>query len=311
MSEFLKRKSIYTFNRNSLKSSPILVIGSARGGTSMVAGVLSVFGYYMGEGARSPVFESNSLSAVILGKSETQAVTQVSELNANHSHWAWKRPEAIHHISKVLNRVKPAAVVFVFRDTLATAVRRSKVLKDADIDDLSFLREQLWMVNSEVFHMIDSLGEIKIPIALVSYDTALQEKSEFVNGFAEFLGLTLSQDVLATAESFIQANPIQYLNATRNAHFQGVVDEVSSTVVRGWAREINGLEVAQVEIFADGVSQIVLPANQARADLVLKGFGECAYIWKPSTPFSLGTEIRIRIVGDVLDLLNSPQIVNY
>jgi hypothetical protein len=71
----------------------------------MVAGVLAKLGIFLGEDAVSPVYESQELSGHLLGRSDRKAKSVVTELNANHAVWAWKRPASVYHLTRKMKRM--------------------------------------------------------------------------------------------------------------------------------------------------------------------------------------------------------------
>lgn len=305
----LNRKPLYTFGEpNELVSSPILVLGSARGGTSMVAGVLAKLGIYMGEGVVSPVYESHELSKSLLGRSDRKAKSAVAELNANHAVWAWKRPAAVYGLSRTMKRIQPARVIMVFRDPIATATRRSMAVGDLQVSDFDGISEHLQMILNEYNDMLALAAGLKVPFALVSYDTALRSPEEFVEQLASFLGVSAEPEALVAAIEFVKPSPAEYLTTVKAQYVKGVLDGVDAHLIWGWAKSRKGdaEEPVEVEILLNGERFASMLANQKRDDLTQADIGDCAFRFQLENPLPVGTEVRVRVVGDDLELTNSP-----
>jgi hypothetical protein len=303
----LNRKPLYTFGEpNEQVSSPVLVLGAARGGTSMVAGVLSKLGVFLGPEADSPVFESHKLSEILLGKSDKKAKDVVAELNAEHRVWAWKRPAAIYELSRTMKRMQPALVIMVFRDPIATATRRSMAVSDLQVKNIGMLSEHFQMVLNEYNEMLALASGLKVPFAMVSYDTAVRVPENFVSDLVEFLSIDATSQQVSAAVEFIKPSPPEYLLATRATSYVGVLDSVNSKLIRGWAKAKDSDSPVEIEVISDGKSIGRYMANEARKDLTEKSIGNHAFRINLETPLPSGSEVRVRVVGDDLDLLNSP-----
>jgi hypothetical protein len=307
------RKPLYEFGEpNEQVSSPILVLGSARGGTSMVAGVLAQLGVFLGEGAVSPVYESHELSECLLGRSDRRAKNVVAELNANHAVWAWKRPASVYHLSRTMKRMQPNRVIMIFRDPIATATRRSMAVGDLQVSDFGGISEHLQMVLNEYNEMLALASGLKVPFAMVSYDTALRNPEKFVEQLTDFLNVSPEPEALAAAIDFIKPSPTDYLMAVRAQYYKGVLDGVDADSIWGWAksRTSDAEGPVEVEILLNGERFASMLANQQRNDLTLADNGECAFRFELETPLPIGTEVRVRVVGDGLELRNSPLFFN-
>jgi Sulfotransferase family len=307
--DVLNRKPLYAFGEpKGQENSPILVLGSARGGTSMVAGVLAKLGIFLGEGAVSPVYESNELSGRLLGRSDRKAKSAVAELNANHASWAWKRPAAVYDLSRTMRRMQPNRVIMVFRDPMATASRRSMSVGDLQVSDFGGISEHLQMVLNEYSEMLALASGLKVPLAMVSYDTALRNPEEFVEQLVAFLGVSVKPEALASAIEFIKPSPTEYLMSVRAQYVNGVLDGVDEDSIWGWAKSQKGDPEGpvEVEILLNGERYASMLANQQRSDLTRAGYGDCAFRFELETSLPAGTEVRVRVVGDGLELMNSP-----
>jgi hypothetical protein len=310
MMDPFSRKPLYAFGEpDGQENSPILVLGSARGGTSMVAGVLAKLGIFLGEDAVSPVYESQELSGHLLGRSDRKAKSVVTELNANHAVWAWKRPASVYHLSRTMKRMQPNRVIMIFRDPMATASRRSMSVGDLQVSDFGGISEHLQMILNEYNEMLALASGLEVPVAMVSYDTALRNPELFVEQLATFLGVSAEPESLASAIEFIKPSPTEYMMAVRTQYVNGVLDGVDEYSIWGWVKSQKGDAEGpvEVEILLNGERHASMLANQQRNDLTKAGIGNCAFRFELETPLPVGTEVRVRVVGDGLELSNSPK----
>src|SRR5690606_39609224 len=125
MSDALVNKGITIVGVHKSETKPITVIGTARGGTSMIAGVLTKLGVFMGDRALPPVFEDMKLSEAMESKDLKKAQRIVAKYNEKHAKWGWKRPSSIEYLDEVDNVLLSPAYIFVFKDVFSIAQRNS------------------------------------------------------------------------------------------------------------------------------------------------------------------------------------------
>ena len=306
----LHRKSMYVFNpRESSDKGPVVVLGPARGGTSMVAGALWHLGFHLGTNVGPPVFESNEMSTLFLEGSSTEIKDTVVKLNNTHEHWAWKRPSALGNLDEILTLLEPRALLFVFRDPLATAVRRTLALDPSDSLSSEVFQENFNEVIDDLGRMRLAFNKSELPSALISYETALQNPVEFVELLVTFLGIACTDLQRESAVAFIEPSPHEYLSLTRVGGYKGFLDEADRHIASGWATGIDSTQHVVVNIYVDDELLTSVTANQPRSDLAELGLGDCAFRIEFDSPIAPGSRLRARVAGDIVDLANSPQIV--
>jgi hypothetical protein len=89
---------------------------------------------------------------------------------------------------------------------------------------------------------------------------------------------------------------------------KGYLDVADQYVASGWALLAISSEPAVVEIYVNEKLYTSIRANAAREDLSELGLGDCAFTVEFNPPLQPGSRIRARVAGDVVDLVNSPQI---
>lgn len=168
----------------------VVCVGTARGGTSMVAGAILGLGVPMGEGLagnlEDPEFNldrHDGSTAEFLDDARKVILAR----NAAHSIWGWKFPHAVRYLDRLIDDLRAPYLVCVFRDPIPLALRSRKT------DDLAanFVTDRLRMQvrNSE---MIEHLG---VPCLMVSYEKASAHPLVFVEELADFLNLPIPSNV--------------------------------------------------------------------------------------------------------------------
>lgn len=102
----------------------IVVVGVARGGTSIVSGTLHHLGVFMGN-ANSPVYEDLRISLAFEKQSDEKFEHVIQAYNRNYDTWAWKRPSTLHSLPRIARKVRNPHFIFVFRDILSVANRNT------------------------------------------------------------------------------------------------------------------------------------------------------------------------------------------
>lgn len=305
----LHRKPLYVFKQSSKDAKgPVVVLGPARGGTSMVAGALWHLGYFLGTQACPPVFESNEISTIFLEGTAAEIKGVVEELNHSYERWAWKRPSEFSMLQELFDVIQPIALLYVFRDPLATAVRRTLSQEIPDITSNEAFEENLSNVINDFIHMREAFKQFDIPSGLISYEAALQDPAEFIQLLIDFLKIDCTDVQERSAVTFIQPSPHEYLILTRMSGSKGFLDEADTRVASGWAIGPAGSSPVSVDIYINDELFVTVPTNQPRSDLNELGLGDCAFHIEFDPPLKSGSTIRARVTGDVVDLVNSPRI---
>ena len=112
--ESLKNKGVVLVSPSlSEKEKNIIVIGVARGGTSIIAGSLKHLGLFMGN-ACDPVFEDTRLSLAFEKQAKEKFESVIVDYNNKHDVWAWKRPSSLNDLPSIAKKLRNPHFVFVF-----------------------------------------------------------------------------------------------------------------------------------------------------------------------------------------------------
>lgn len=284
----------------------VIVLGAARGGTSMVAGALHHLGVWMGENI-APVYEDVALSeAVEQGRIE-DIDSIIAHHNEAHSIWGWKRPSAVKHADTWHGKFRNPFYVVVFRDLFAIA-NRNRISMLSDV--VANMRDATQHFES----ILDFITKLKEPTLLVSYEKAMIDPQHFVNNLRDFVGIG-DETAIDAAVGFIEPNPEVYLKASRITNSKGVVDRVGSDKISGWAMYSQAPKrLAKVLIKINDDREYVVVADHFRQDLLDKGIhptGKCGFLLTLAAEDILrtGDTVSMRVVGDIKDLKNSPATV--
>jgi hypothetical protein len=282
----------------------VIVLGVARGGTSMVAGALSKLGVYMGDAITGVVFEDLTLSRAVERRDKHQVRQIINDRNQRFRIWGWKRPSSIDYIGNLESEFRNPIYVVVFRDIFSIANRNRLSMS---IDVVSNMRRSL----AEYLKIIEFLEQSKAPCMLVSYDKAINNKEGFVRYLARFVGIDNEASLRAAIES-IQPASVKYLNASRNNRSMGCLDRVSADIVSGWAKWYHpGKDAVKVQLLVNGQELMRTQANEFREDVQMNGkqiTGRCGFSFflPEQSRLQHGDEVRVRVIGDIYDLKNSP-----
>ncbi|WP_300273127.1 hypothetical protein [Halomonas sp.] len=306
--ESLVNKGVVSFGsrrgRGSATSTDVnqvVVIGTARGGTSLVAGALHHLGVYLGEKSSPPVFEDVRLARTIEKGSLDEAKDIVKEYSDRHPVLAFKRPSVIDNLSVIEKVFDCPRYIFVYKDIFSISNRNS-------ISMLTDVLPGMERALKQYRNTVSFLRDVNPEALLVSYEKALRYPEHFVDRVIEFCGISPTPKQVEAARKFINPEPRQYLDVSRVTKSQGRLAGVKGRVVHGWARYVHRSVHAEVNILVNDALVARVVADQPRPDLD-KRFGQsCAFSFTLPEDMVVqkGDSVRARVSDDVLDISNSP-----
>lgn len=125
MSESLINKGVAVVGSPQRDHAPIVVVGVARGGTSMVAGSLAHLGIFMGAQSSAPVFEDVRLSTLFEQKDFEGVQALAEQYTQKHGLWGWKRPSSVEYLDDVDRLLNQPRYIFVYKDIMSIAQRNA------------------------------------------------------------------------------------------------------------------------------------------------------------------------------------------
>jgi hypothetical protein len=179
-----------------------VVFGAPRGGTTMVAGALRLFGINLGSdlpvNCEDSDFNLHALAKQEISDPVAHMLNTIQRRNlSSTSSWGWKYPQAEVYLRKLLPALRNPALICVMRDPVSIAMRNI------------FRRKQPAI--PQVLHWLDHqkknlqlIQESELPTLLVSYEKAAHSPIIFSNELAEFLNMSEQNERIAEVTRFIQ-----------------------------------------------------------------------------------------------------------
>jgi hypothetical protein len=284
----------------------IVVLGVARGGTSMVASVLSSLGIFLGDQAAPPVFEDVRLATAIEAKDVPATRDVMRDYDARHDVWAFKRPALIDHLTAAHPSFRNPVYVVIFRDVLAIANRNVLSMKSDPLKSIKYSLKQ--------YELVRSFLEARQPTALlVSNEKALLSPSGLVSELVDWLGLQVSEEARTAATGAIVVGHPTYLDASR-LHFLGHLDRANLQEVSGWAYIKGGVGPTHVEVTVDGRVIATVVADLHRPDVQKRkghptGYCGFRYAVRPADGIAAGVQVSARFALGGVELKGVPRVV--
>ncbi len=180
---------IGTPNHDSEKT--VVILGVARGGTSMVAGTVRELGIdlgnRLGENHEDPQF---------LTKDVDKLLQTIQSRNESKGTWGWKMPHSIEYIAEIQQHLRNPHYIFVWRNSLSAAL--SQVIRtNANINNA------LHFATARLGEMADAIAKMDGPILLVNYDKATLDKDAFIDALASFIGVEVTPELRTNCLEFI------------------------------------------------------------------------------------------------------------
>ena len=283
----------------------IVVVGVARGGTSIVAGSLHHLGVFMGKVCHEPVFEDLKLSLAFEGQGKHSFDQVISEYNREHELWGWKRPSSLEDLPRIAAKIRNPHFIFVFRDIFSIANRNAISMKLGVMDGLQ-------KALADYTKIVEIISASQLPAMLVSSDKVITHKAGYLEALCAFSGITPTNEQRAQALAFVTPSPKQYLDKTRITKARGGINKavLKTGLLRGWARAAYHVDPVQVEVLVDDKLLTTIMADIFRTELKKPNIhptGECGYeVDLKALGVKPTSTIAVRVRGEVNDLTNSP-----
>ena len=284
----------------------VVVLGVARGGTTMVASVLEALGVPMGE-KLGPVKEDVELSQAIESGDIYRFNQLINTRNSTYPIWGWKRPAAVEHSEIWEASLRNPYIIAIFRDPFAIANRNR----------ISMLSDVFKNMENSISHLdmlVQFLQKQRHPTLLCSYEKAITAPEAFVQAVDNFLQLD-AQNRWEYALHQINPESREYLESSRITQSQGELETVNQKFCSGWAFYPNiPSRHAKVDLLLNGTLVETVMANRLRGDIKEGGVhptGICGfkYEWPMDMRPKMGDQVSARVSGDNISLPGSPKPV--
>lgn len=158
----------------------IVVLGSPRGGTSMVSATLRKLGVMMGEKLGHQHEDRNFRRDVPL----PMMIETIQHRNREHDVWGWKLPNSVYYVEDLLPYLRNPHFVAIFRNPYS--ISRSSAERDRRDYEVNLLQ----VAANHTKKVVDLLARLKAPAALTAFESAMANPDQFVRGLASFVGCT-------------------------------------------------------------------------------------------------------------------------
>ena len=183
----------------------IIVLGCARGGTSLVAGALRELGIMMGEHFDGVTHEDIDFRIDDIGKLKEL----IAERNRNYDVWGWKYPKSIEYMADIVDCLKNPRFIAVYRNPLD--IIRSNLNREPELtmaDTTSIVSQSYSKINSFV-------SKSKHPILCINFENSCEDPISFTRVLANFVDV---QPNVAGISKFVQKGGYSMLSSdTRDA----------------------------------------------------------------------------------------------
>jgi len=188
----------------------IIVMGAGRTGTTAITSVIQELGFFTGVDNKreKPSLENEKLNELLALQQYSQLLDRLSEMAGPNNRVVWKSLKLMGnlHIDFLPSLPMDIGIVIVFRDILATALRKTIV---SDTDLIQEMASAI-QANTKLLNTIQLVQNNKL---LVSYEKLLTSTPEVVKSIADFCG-DIDPHLLAPAASQITTKSIEYLKIT-------------------------------------------------------------------------------------------------
>lgn len=283
----------------------LVVLGTARGGTSIAAGSLYKLGVPMFN-VHAPVYEEVNISSAFEQQDEQRYRRIINSFNEEPV-WAWKRPSSIRYLDVVEKEIRNPFYIVVMRDALSVGSRNGLSMGHDVVSSMTSALEQQTI-------LVDFVAKTKSPVLIASVEKIKQYPESFIKRLIEFAGISPEPEQIESAVSYIEPEPMDYIEASRINRSHGQIGGFNNGILFGWAAWTYRKEAVEVELSVNGEMKYITVANDWRdhgKGVPNKRDGYCGYKFDLNDMnLSVGDVISVRVKGEVRDLNNSPMVVN-
>ena len=282
----------------------IVVLGTARGGTSIAAGSLYHLGLPM-FAVHEPVFEEINLSAAFESGDRKRYQKIIKNFNKEPI-WAWKRPSIIDYLPQAEKELRNPMFVVMVRDVLSVGARNGLSMGHDVIESMqnALLKQQ---------KLLDFIKTTKSPVLLCSVEKIKQYPADFVHRLISFTQTSPTNTQIYTAIDFIEPEPMKYIEASRINRSHGRIGGVANNILYGWAAWSYRSQAVEVDLIKNDEVIATVEAIDWREhgiDVKNKRNGYCGFKFDlTKLNIQIGDILHARVKGEVRDLNNSPYLV--
>ena len=192
----------------------VIVLGAARGGTSMCSGLLRLIGVDMGGDVNAA---NNEDKRILDAREPIQAI--LSESHERHAEtvarlreavgaraqagglWGWKDPLSYRYFDRVADLLPDVRFVVMFRDLLAVA---SREFVATGSDYLTNVRR----ARGDYDGILDLIDRTDAPVLAASYEKTLRRPGQFITSLGRFVGRRVKRDDLPRLAAYVRPEAV-------------------------------------------------------------------------------------------------------
>jgi len=177
----------------------IAVIAFAHSGTTMLAGILEIFGVPMvGNNYLGMNWEDQDIIKSLKGR-DGKFAKLVERRNRQHSTWGFKHPGAHNFLDQLDYSLRNPIYLSIWKDPMSVTQRRKGYVKEPFVPNM---RETCLKMDRAMEHINDS----GLNVRMLSYSQALARPRTFVERLASMTGIAVTGAKIDEAAKFIQPN---------------------------------------------------------------------------------------------------------
>jgi len=277
----------------------VVVLGQARGGTSLAAGALQHLGLPMGKECHHPIYEDQPLTRAIREGNKSKVKELIAEYNERWPQWGYKQPAVQNFWLRNHGLLRAPCYLLIIKDPISVGDRLNQYRGH---DTVTAARAAM-KAYDKLLSFVSKTGK---PALLVSYDKLYRYPKQCLPVLAELAGIA-DPDV-DKALRFCEAGGDDYqafFNRQQQRTSTGVdghVDRVTEVFVSGWAAMAGKAEPLEVEISINDHVVATVVADRARPDLLEKNLhptGHCGFRlnWPKGIKPSTGDRVHVTTSG--------------
>lgn len=205
------------------KTKTIVVLGVGRGGTSLAAGLLKLFGVDMGPTIHPTKFNPKGsfededfveMNKKILNNPNSDFSSEVENLIQTKSKdkifWGWKVPSTVLTIKHYLPYLPNPYFVIVLRNPIDNALSMVKYSRENRVDfphPISFIEALRRVCQTYERILIITQQYPEVPQIFISFERIIKNPVAEIRRISEFLGIHISNQQIEKIKKFIIPEP--------------------------------------------------------------------------------------------------------
>ena len=190
----------------------LVVLGRARGGTTMVAAMLAQLGVFMGEELTSDNLEDLQIQKLIRHYQPERMRKEIGRRNKHHDVWGIKHPALFNHLPDLLDALRHPCWIVVVRDPVAITARKIQAGRVPAEEAEACMRTEI----SNYAKIIAFVADSQRPALFLSYEKCLLQPRQAALSLGAFAGVTDDALIERASASIVPDNPVYLASVARS-----------------------------------------------------------------------------------------------